>query len=84
MRNKLPTEIFTLVDEQGNPVYTDLGMDGHFVKCTTLGDMLTFTREIGWSQMHRLAEWSEKHRDNDRIVVYPARVVLKIEKISVE
>lgn len=81
MFNKLPEEIFTLVDENGNPVYTDLGMDGKFETCFTLGDMLTFTRTHGWSQMMEMARWS---KGEGRTRVFPARVTLKIEKIPVE
>lgn len=77
-------EVYTLVDEQGRPVYTDTGMDGHFVLAESFGSMLTFTKKIGWSQMMEMARWSQSHCEGNRIKVFPAKVTLTIEKIPIE
>jgi hypothetical protein len=86
MLNELPEEMYTLVDSDGRPVYSDAGMDGNFSVCTTLGDMMTFTRKMGWSQMHDMASWSQKaaQRESYRIPVFPAKVNISFEKIQTE
>ena len=77
-------ELYTLVNEQGHPVYTNTGMDGHFSVCESFGDMMTFTKKIGWSQMMQLAKWSQTCVGEGRIKVFPAKVTFGIEKIPVE
>ena len=74
-------QLYTLVDNKNRPVYTAMGMDGHFALCDTLGDMMTFTKKHGYSQMMELARWSQM---NGRIPVFPARVNLIISKIGIE
>lgn len=77
-------QLYTLVDNKNRPVYTDMGMDGHFALCDTLGSMMTFTKKHGYSQMMELARWSQDHNQNGRMAVFPARVNLIISKIGIE
>lgn len=74
-------ELYTLVDEDNHPVYTDAGMDGHFVLAESFGSMLTFTKKIGWGQMMEMASWSHKHHENGRKKVYPAKITLTVERL---
>ena len=80
----LNQNLYTLVDKNGNPVYTTTGTDGHFAKCASFGDMMTFTKCMGWSQMMALAQWSQSHAGNGRMKVYPAKMTISIEKIPIE
>ncbi len=75
--------IYTLVDDQNRPVYTDDGMDGHFALCSSLADMMTFSKAVGWSQMMHLVEWSHAHTENGRIKVYPVKVNMIFEKVNI-
>ncbi len=77
-------QLYTLVNEKGEPVYTELGMDGFFNVADSPERMQTFTKKIGWSQMMELAKWSQSHCDNGRIKVFPAKVTMQIEKIPIE
>lgn len=79
-------EFYTLVDENNCPVYTHQGMDGHFSQAHTLGDMLTFTKKIGWSQMMYICRQSHAlaARDPKRIKVFPAKVTMELKKIMIE
>lgn len=79
-------ELYTLVDENNCPVYTMGGLDGHFAKAETFGDMLTFTKEMGWSQMMQTCRWSHSiaARQPDRIKVFPAKVTMELKRIMIE
>lgn len=76
--------LYTLVDENGNPVYTDDSMDGHFEKATCFEDMLTFSKEIGYSQMMALAAWSHANCYGNRIKVFPAKVKINFEIVGID
>lgn len=77
-------ELYTLVDGDNHPVYTYEGMDGHFRKCGSFGDMMSFSKRVGWSQMMELARWSQSHCKPPRIKVFPAKITLGVERIEIE
>ena len=67
---------FTIINEKNEPVYTEAGLDGCFIKCVSLWQVMTF--EENDPDLKRIIEMSKKyHNPND-----PLRPIVKAAKFN--
>lgn len=77
------TVFTTIVNAQGQPVYTEPGMDEHFEVATSIQQIMTFDYPLGEQNMLELVAMSKRLRASDpnRVEVFPAKITISIEKV---